>query len=221
MSGVGTAVIAAVVTALATTVVLELTVKPWLEARSERVRESLRVRYRLAQQATIILAACDRLEAGQQTSDRATTVTREMLNGRAVTSTHFGSIVSKVYIEKRRWLSQLDEATQAIVDSYESGGHSLVKLFFSHLLANYALTARWVVVSELPQEVKIKHLRAMTRPARTLFFSNWPVWLRSGAGSNSVENVRAELRTAIDAVKYGRVLSYEQPSLFDLFHSAE
>ncbi|WP_159012005.1 hypothetical protein [Streptomyces sp. NRRL F-5123] len=208
-------------TALGTTVVLELTVKPWLEARSERVRESLRVRYRLAQQATTILAACDRLEAGQQTSERATTTTREERDGRAVTSTHFGSIVSKIYIEKRRWQDQLDEATKVIVDSYESSGHSLVKLFFGELLADYALTARWVAVSDLPQQAKIQYLRSMTRPARTLFFSNWPVWLRNGAGPNSVEAVRAELRAAINAVKYGNVLSYEQPSLFDSFPSGD
>jgi hypothetical protein len=55
----------------------------------------------------------------------------------------------------------------------------------------------------------------MARLAHTLFFSKWPVWLRSGVGQNSPEVVRAELRAAINVVKYGDVLAYEQPSLFD------
>ncbi|MFJ2957076.1 hypothetical protein [Streptomyces sp. NPDC087270] len=125
-------------------------------------------------------------------------------------------MVQKVHVEERRWLIQLDEATQEIVDSYESGGHSLAKRLFSDIFADFALATRWVVVSDLPLETKIAHLRAMTNPARTLFFSSWPVWLRSGGGSNSVEMVRAELRVAIDAVSRGNLLSYEQPTLFEI-----
>jgi hypothetical protein len=100
MSGIGAAVTVTALTALATTVMLELTVKPWLEARSESVKEGLRVRYRLAQQAAVSLAACDRLEAAQLTSNRATKTTQETLNGRTVTNAHFGSIVTRFKLRR-------------------------------------------------------------------------------------------------------------------------
>ncbi|WP_162953059.1 hypothetical protein [Streptomyces sp. 11-1-2] len=221
MSSMGTAVIAAVLTAMATTVVLELTVKPWLEARNARIRDRFQARYRLAQHTNVILAACERLEASKTISDAAIVTERKEVNGTLVESTHYGGAVHKLSAEEKRWLIQIDEATQAIVDTYESGGLSLTWRVFRNLLAEYALAVRWVVISELSTDVKVRYLRSLAEPAHTLFFSNLPVWFRSGAGSKRVEVVRTDLRLAIDAVKRNEVLSYELPSIMDLMHAGQ
>jgi len=219
MSNLGTTVVAAVLTALATTTVLEMTVKPWLEARSARIKQSAQARYGLAAQAQVILAACDRLAAADAVA-AANTTTREVeRDGRTVTETRFGA--HQALDERRRWREQLDVATKALVDGYEAGGASITWSRHSGLLADYVITARWVCISELSEGMKLRHLRALTEPAQTLFFSNWPAWLRSATSPKALEQVRMELQAALHVVQQQNVLGVERPTIWDLMHGQQ
>jgi hypothetical protein len=219
MSSMGDAVAAAVLTALATTTVLELTVKPWLEARNARIKEAIQARYRLAGQANIILAACERLEAAEQVRETNTTTVEVERDGRIIQQTHFAG--HQASTEGRRWWEQLDEATRVMVDTYEGGGFSLKWATLRELLAEYALTARWVCVSELPDAAKLSYLRVLTQPAQAIFFSNGPGWLRSVTSGKVQGHTPAQLRAAIEMIKRENVLGVERPTIWDLVRPSE
>ncbi|MFJ2777528.1 hypothetical protein [Kitasatospora sp. NPDC087315] len=219
MSSMGDAVTAAVLTALATTTVLELTVKPLLEGRSTRIKAAMQARYELGSHVAVLLAACDRLEAAAQVSAQNTITTEEEVDGQLVRSTRFGA--HQAWDESRRWWEQVDGATKALVDGYESGGASATWAALRGLLGEFAVTARWVYLAELDDRNKIAYLRALAKPAQALFFATWPAWLRSATSHKALEALQAELRAVIDRISEFNLLGIERPTLYSLRERSE
>jgi hypothetical protein len=93
--------LATVLVALATTVVLNVTVGPRLEARNRRIQAAHRSRDQFSASVSTILAATDRLQ-GVDYPDKMSPTVRAALQA-----------------ERDRWITQINDTTQYLIDNLE------------------------------------------------------------------------------------------------------
>ncbi|MEU5900223.1 hypothetical protein [Streptomyces venezuelae] len=160
MPGTLWTILVAAVTAVATAVVTGVLVTPRLNARAKRIGEAHATRDTFNAHLQAVLSACVRLQLLPTDDPAWTPVMRERLTG-----------------ERERWLQQLDDATQWMVDHVETYAGSWVLRQHIEFAVGYASTARMLWLSEREESTKLELLAALTVPVQRQFFGLW--WSRA------------------------------------------
>ncbi|WP_406388286.1 hypothetical protein [Streptomyces sp. NBC_00887] len=161
--GVAETIMIALATALVTTVGTGWLVMPRLEARKRRIMDAHQARDRFLATMLRILSASGRLqkfEAPNPDDAAWTPVMRE-----------------RVEAERARWVKQLDEATEWMVDNVETYAVSWPTDFLRGLIGTYVPYARAVMISEREDDRKAELLEWLTTPVWEVFGSRG--WQRS------------------------------------------
>jgi len=184
--GVLETMLIALATSLVTTVGTGWLVMPRLEARKRRIMEMHQARDQFLAMMLRVLSACARLrnvEAPDSNDSGWTPVMRE-----------------RVGVERARWVKQLDEATEWMVDNMEMYGVTWPSNLLRGLIGNYVTTARWVMVSERQDDRKAELLVELTTPVWQVFGSRgWQRGpLRMARAQRRLEASIEEISTEVD-----------------------
>ncbi|MFI9297551.1 hypothetical protein [Streptomyces gardneri] len=155
--GVWETILIALATALVTTVGTGWLVVPRLEARKRRIGEVHQDRDRfLASMLRIVAAAARLREMGEPAADDpgCTDVMRE-----------------RVRAERTRWMKQIDEATEWMVDNVETFAPTWPAAVLRQMIGTYVAHARAVAISEREDIRKAELLVELTDPVWAVFGS--------------------------------------------------
>ncbi|MGY4997411.1 hypothetical protein [Streptomyces sp. 900105245] len=160
-------ILIALATALVTTVGTGWLVVPRLEARKRRIGEAHQARDRfLASMLRIVAAAARLREIEEPAADDPgwTDVMRE-----------------RVRAERARWMKQIDEATEWMVDNMETFAPTWPTDVLRQMIGTYAAHARAVAISEREDTKKAERLVELTEPVWAVFGSRG--WQRGPVSS--------------------------------------
>ncbi|MFE1923431.1 hypothetical protein ACFW91_12775 [Streptomyces asoensis] len=149
------ALLVAVVTALATTLVSSVTILPRLEARNRKIQAGHQDRERFGQAVLTVLTCSARL-TNLVIPDDASPVVREALIG-----------------EGERWRQKIDAATKDLADSIAPLSYIW---FLKDVALRFALVSRLVWISERSESAKLSVLLELSGSVQGLFFAAW--WRR-------------------------------------------
>lgn len=154
--------ISSILLAAATTLLIGLVVNPRLEARKPRIeaknnqkRLAWEARAEFSKRVLVILSACGRLR--ESPVPPASAGTRPEL-------------AARLDAERQRWLAQLDEATQYLIDNMELFVFGYASDRLRTIVGQFVVNARAVVISDRSVERKAERLTALASPIQTLFF---------------------------------------------------
>ncbi|WP_432128057.1 hypothetical protein [Streptomyces sp. bgisy082] len=147
----------ALVTALVTTVGTGWLVTPRLEARKRRIGEIHQARDRFLASMLRIVSAGARLRAMQEPAGDDPGCTQEMCD--------------RIRAERARWVKQLDEATEWMVDNVETYAASWPASVLRDMIGTYVAYARAVSISERQDDRKAELLTELTEPVWQVFGS--------------------------------------------------
>ncbi|MFE2289865.1 hypothetical protein [Streptomyces sp. NPDC059452] len=148
--------------AAATTLFIGLVVNPRLEARKPRIeaknnqkRLAWEARAEFSKRVLTILSACGRL--------RETPVPPALSEARP-------ELAARLDAERQRWLDQLDEATQYLIDNMELFALGYATDRLRTIVGQFVVHARAVVLSDRTVAKKAERLAALASPIQNLFF---------------------------------------------------
>ncbi|MEV7565433.1 hypothetical protein [Streptomyces tanashiensis] len=147
----------ALVTALVTTVGTGWLVVPRLEARKRRIGEIHQARDKFLASMLRIVSAGARLRAMQEPAADDPGCTQEMRG--------------RIRAERARWVRQLDEATEWMVDNVETYAPSWPAAVLREMIGTYVAYARAVAISERRADRKAELLTELTEPVWEVFGS--------------------------------------------------
>jgi hypothetical protein len=150
LSSIGVAAVTSVVVAAAT----QLTVGTRLQARSIRILQAHGYRDKFSEHLLLIIASCSRLENFEVPDDFTPALAQAM------------------EAERKRWVISVDSSTEFLIDNIETFalGYTGVGGLRS-LATEYAITARFIWISERPLLRKVDLLKRMSDPIQTIFFA--------------------------------------------------
>lgn len=150
-------VVVALVTALVTTVGTGWLVVPRLEARKRRIGELHQARDKFLASMLRVVSAGTRLQAiGEPAADDPAWT--EEMRGR-------------VRAERARWMKQLDEATEWMVDNLETYAPTWPTAVLREMIGTYVAHARAVAISGRGDDRKAELLTELTEPVWEVFGS--------------------------------------------------
>jgi hypothetical protein len=169
-----TSVLLPIGVAVATTVLIGLTVGPRLAARGKRIQAAHDSRDRFGDSVLDILALCSDLEK-VRIQPETTDPLRSRLQG-----------------ERDRWLSQVDERTIWLVDHWQwfALGYSK-RMDVRNLVARYVADARGLWLSDRPLEERVRMLRELTEHIQAIYFARR--WRAAMAVPREIIRLRAKL----------------------------
>ncbi|MER6279674.1 hypothetical protein ABT202_25845 [Streptomyces sp900105245] len=179
--GVLETILIALATALVTTVGTGWLVVPRLEARKRRIGEAHQARDRfLASMLRIVAAAARLREIEEPAADDPgwTDVMRE-----------------RVRAERARWMKQIDEATEWMVDNMETFAPTWPTDVLRQMIGTYVAHARAVAISEREDTKKAERLVELTEPVWAVFGSRG--WQR---GPRLIPRSIERLTAAVEAL---------------------
>ncbi|MFJ2202910.1 hypothetical protein [Streptomyces violaceusniger] len=154
--------ISSILLAAATTLFVGLFVNPRLEARKPRIeaknnqrRVAYEARAEFSKRVLTILSACGRLQESE--------VPPSLAEARP-------ALAERLNAERQRWLDQLDEATQYLVDNMELFALGYATDRLRTIVGQFVVHARAVVLSDRPVEKQVQRLTALAAPIQNLFF---------------------------------------------------
>ncbi|MFF9070545.1 hypothetical protein ACF09E_34885 [Streptomyces sp. NPDC014891] len=156
------AVVTAVVSAVVAGVATGVLVVPRMEARKRRIGE--------------IHQARDRFLASMLRSMSASARMRAMNEPDAGDPNCTDVVRDRIRAERVRWMKQMDEATEWMVDNVETYALSWPAAVLREMVATYAAHARAVIISERTDAQKAEYLARLTEPVWEVFGSR--AWQR-------------------------------------------
>ncbi|WP_314614681.1 hypothetical protein [Streptomyces stackebrandtii] len=175
------AVVTAVVSAVVAGVATGVLVVPRMEARKRRIGEVHLARDRFLASMLKIMSASARMRA---------------MNEPAAGDPDCTDVVrDRIRTERARWMKQMDEATEWMVDNIETYSLSWPAAVLREMVGTYAAYARAVVISERTDDRKAKHLARLTEPVWEVFGSR--AWQR---GPRLLPRSIQKLAEAVDAL---------------------